>query len=244
MADELAALEASIRRRKQLGQALFAAFVAAPVVLIGYCVKKAFFTARPPSTEIPLSADELRSAREVMRAHDRLNGPTQLSAPAAVLQQLRTAAPGDFACSVALRARAVGQPGYQPPTFDLVQLTAAELAAATADDRAEPVDDVEVVFVAAERHDGWSDGVTFYPGHVRGRAYLWSRGGAGVICAADVEATNSDSVDVTRPTIGGVEATSTGAEDRGALQADLDRHLEQAIASGLRAVRVGSAHEP
>jgi hypothetical protein len=245
--DELEAMEASLRRRRRLVQVVFVAVLASPLVFIGYCVQKLVRGDESPSPAgvgIAMSseqqADLQRWGREVERAGRAIphGGGAKLSAPAAVLAQLNSVEPSDAPCPVQLHARDPVAQGYAPPGFDVTSVTVAEVVTAIADETPpDSADDAEVIFVVRARHEGFSDGVAFTPGEVRGRAFLWSHSARRIVCAGDVQASSSPSVKVSRTTVDGVQTFTTGAQDRGVLAYDLDLQLERAIAVGLHAVR-------
>jgi len=77
--------------------------------------------------------------------------------------------------------------------------------------------------------------VDFMPGLVVGRAFVWDTERHAVVCAGPVRAESSEVVDYTYTTQNGVDVGSRSALDS-ALERDLHRRTERAVADGLRYV--------
>lgn len=76
----------------------------------------------------------------------------------------------------------------------------------------------------------------FVPGYVRGVVYMWSFARHEVVCAGEVQAENSESVDYTYETRGGVDMGSSFSGLRVALERDLKKRTDEAVLSGARYV--------
>jgi hypothetical protein len=76
----------------------------------------------------------------------------------------------------------------------------------------------------------------FVPGYVRGVVYLWSFARHEVVCAGEIQAENSESVDYTYETRGGVDMGSSFSGLRVALERDLRKRTDDAVLSGARYV--------
>lgn len=94
----------------------------------------------------------------------------------------------------------------------------------------------EVIMVVQERRDpvGGSPTTGFIPGYVRGRAYLYHYDMGRVICAADIHAESSESVEYRTTTIAGGVNLGDPLAAYGALQADLQDQVRRTIARDLR----------
>lgn len=74
----------------------------------------------------------------------------------------------------------------------------------------------------------------FVPGYVRGVVYMWSFARHEVVCAGEIQAENSESVDYTYETRGGVDMGSSFSGLRAALERDLKKRTDEAVLSGAR----------
>jgi hypothetical protein len=129
----------------------------------------------------------------------------------------------------------------------VVRAFEAKLAAGTAEHSeleavrgfARPADSGSVVLFDVDQEKApvplaFGPSPTYSGGHVSGHAYLYDRGSARVRCVADVEASNSDSVDLRYFSQGIMDDGARNAALRAALVRDLEVQTRVAIAASLR----------